>query len=68
MIAHLAEHRRAGHYVPEDAILTLWEDIPGASAPKLGGGEPKGLTLSRLQLDLARIQVEIDKMEKEGPT
>lgn len=31
MIAHLAEHRAAGHFVPAYAIVNLWEDLPGAS-------------------------------------
>lgn len=33
MIAHLALHRRAGHFVPEYAITGLWQDIPGADKP-----------------------------------
>jgi len=33
MIAHLALHRRAGHYVPPYAVEALWLDIPGAGDP-----------------------------------
>ncbi len=46
MIAHLGVHRRAGHFVPEHAIMGLWEDIPGAQIPK--NAEPPTLTTSKL--------------------
>lgn len=59
MIAHLAQHRRAGHVVPEHAITALWNDIPG----KGSGPEPVGLTVATLQLDLAVIQLELDKLK-----
>lgn len=62
MIAHLAEHRRAGQFVPEKAILALWEDIPGAQRPVKG--EPISLTKSTLMLDKAAIEVALKKIEE----
>jgi len=42
MIAHLAEHRKAGHFVPFYAIERLWEEITGADKPV--HPEPKAIT------------------------
>jgi len=46
MIAHLARHRRAGHFVPAHAIESLWRDIPGAQRPPRR--EPPSLTHAKL--------------------
>lgn len=57
MIEHLAAHRRAGDYVPENAITGLWRDIPGAQRPTRP--EPRTLTVSTLMMDLAHIEAEL---------
>jgi hypothetical protein len=62
MIMHLAEHRRANHFVPEDAILCLWEDIPGAQKPVRG--EPIGLTKSALLMDKVMIENELERIQQ----
>ena len=54
MIAHLARHRRAGHFVPEHAITGLWADIPGAQRPP--EHEPPLLTHARLFGQHVRLQ------------
>lgn len=36
MIGHLAEHKRAGHFVPEYAITGLFADVPGPDKPPRG--------------------------------
>lgn len=45
MIAHLAAHRRTGHFVPQEAIDRLWNEIPGADKPVRQ--EPEELTRIR---------------------
>ena len=60
MIKHLGQHRRAGHYVPPEAILALFEDIPGAQRPTKP--EPVGLTIASLIYTAAVIQQRIDQL------
>jgi uncharacterized protein YktB (UPF0637 family) len=60
MIAHLAQHRRAGHFVPADAILALWEDVPGAQRPR--EAEPAGLTRSTIMLSIAMLKADLEKL------
>ena len=48
MIVHLAEHKRAGHFVPMYAIIGLWRDIPGPN--KAVKPEPEALKKSRLMM------------------
>lgn len=62
MIAHLAAHRRAGQFVPDSAVLALWNDIPGALRPRRR--EPPSLTYSTLQMDIARLRFEADHFKK----
>lgn len=68
MIAHLARHRRSGHFVPEHAITGLWADIPGAQRPP--DGEPALMTHGRLlgmQARLAAaIKVASDRVDEEA--
>lgn len=54
MIAHLGAHRRAGQFVPDHAILALWEDVPGAQRPR--EAEPAGLTRGTIMLAIAGMQ------------
>ena len=49
MIAHLGEHRRAGHFVPPYAIEGLWDAIPGAHQPVTS--EPEAIRNAREQLE-----------------
>jgi hypothetical protein len=51
-IAHLALHRRAGHFVPEYAITGLWNDIPGADEPSRP--EPAMMKRSKKMMAKAR--------------
>lgn len=62
MIKHLALHRRAGHYVPDSAILRLWEDIPGAQRPT--NPEPNTLTHASILFTIATLQYEAEKLQK----
>lgn len=62
MILHLALHRRAGHFVPEHAILALWEDVPGAQRPR--NPEPPSLTRATIQLKIAMLEAELEKMPR----
>lgn len=52
MIAHLAEHRRAGQFVPFNAITGLWRDIPGPDVAV--EPEPQSLTEIREAMDRFR--------------
>lgn len=52
MIAHLAEHKRAGDFVPPFAIESLWADIEGPN--RAVRPEPEQLTQCRLQMDRFR--------------
>jgi hypothetical protein len=63
MIVHLAAHRRAGHFVPPDAILALWEDVPGAQRPR--EAEPAGLTRATIQFTIAMLQADLEKLPVE---
>lgn len=65
MIAHLGVHRRAGHFVPSDAILALWEDVPGAQRPR--EAQPVGLTRATLQLQIAMLQADLEKFPADPP-
>lgn len=60
MIAHLATHRRAGHYVPEYAITGLWNSIEGQTKPR----KPPPATLERSSLMMmqARLQIRMDEL------
>jgi hypothetical protein len=58
MIVHLAEHRRAGQYVPYHAIERLWSEIPGAQRPVTG--EPPLMTHARLIDAKVRLERAID--------
>ena len=62
MIKHHALHRRAGHFVPESAILALWEDVPGARRPTRP--EPEAMTRMTLMLELARLNAALAVIEK----
>ncbi len=64
MILHLAQHRRAGHFVPERAILALCEDIPGAQRPRVA--EPAGLLRGTLMLEIAKMQDRLAKLPVES--
>lgn len=54
MIEHLIVHRKAGDYVPEYAILRLWNDIEGADEPVRPEPEP-----------LAEYSVQFDKIRED---
>lgn len=62
MILHLALHRRAGHFVPDSAILSLWDDIPGAFRPSKP--EPTALTHASLLTTIAMMKHEADKLKE----
>ena len=62
MIVHLGQHRRAGHFVPQYAIEGLWNAIPGAT--KAREPEPISMTISELQLNIVRMQIEAEELEK----
>lgn len=62
MIRHLAQHRRVGHYVPDFAILALWEDVPGAQRPTKP--EPSELTKATLVIEKIGIELRIEEVEK----
>lgn len=57
MIAHLGAHRRAGSFVPEHAITSLFDDIPGALRPSKP--EPRSLTVTSLVMDLCCTENEL---------
>lgn len=63
MIKHLALHRRAGHYVPDGAILRLWEDIPGAQRP--ANPEPNTLTHASLLMTIAVLQHKAEELQNQ---
>lgn len=63
MIVHLAKHRRAGHFVPDEAIQGLWDDIPGALRPSKP--EPATLTESSIMFHVAVLQGELQRMKEE---
>lgn len=65
MIAHLGRHRRSGHYVPEDAILGLWEDIPGAQRSK---GEDPFFTKVALERHIVQLRVQIERLNQAPPS
>lgn len=60
MISHLGAHRRANHFVPEHAILALWEDIPGAQTPVKA--EPASLRKANIEFIIACLKVESEKL------
>jgi len=62
MIAHLAQHRRAGHFVPDYAILALWEDVPGAQRPSRP--EPSTLTKASIMMTIAQLQLRVKEIEE----
>jgi hypothetical protein len=62
MIVHLAQHRRAGHFVPIHAIEGLWCDIPGAQRPP--EGEPPSLTHARLIGSLVRLEMAVKEAKR----
>jgi len=62
MIAHLALHRRAGHYVPPEAINRLWHEIPGATTRR--EPEPTTLTIASIQLEVALMQARVEELQK----
>ena len=55
MIAHLAEHKKAGHFVPTYAIDRLWQEIEGPNEPVTP--EPESLTQAREQIMQAREEL-----------
>lgn len=61
MIKHLGQHRRAGHYVPPEAVLALFEDIPGAQRP--ANPEPVELTIASLIYATVEIQQRIKELQ-----
>jgi hypothetical protein len=63
MIAHLATHRRAGHFVPPEAIELLWNEIPGAESPR--APEPVTLTIASIQMEVAMMQARIEELQKQ---
>lgn len=65
MIAHLGRHRRLGDYVPEDAILALWEDIPGAQR---SGGEDPVFTKTNLEMHIIQLQLQINRLNEAPPS
>jgi hypothetical protein len=65
MIAHLGAHRRANQYVPEDAILALWEDIPGAQRSK---GEDPVFTKPSLEMHIIQLQVQLARLNQAPPS
>ena len=60
MIAHLAAHRRAGQYVPFDAIERLWCEIPGALRPS----KPAPAALQRMEVALEKERLRWDQLTK----
>lgn len=62
MIDHLAKHRRAGHFVPPEAILALWEDVPGAQSPVTP--EPNEITKAHIMLTVAQLQRRVEELSK----
>jgi hypothetical protein len=63
MITHLAQHRRAGQYVPEGAILALWEDIPGAQR---SGGEDPVFTKHSLMIHISTLTAQLHRLDQDG--
>lgn len=53
MIAHLAEHKKAGHFVPPHVIAALWEDIEGPNEPVRP--EPEEMAAARRMLEKEEI-------------
>lgn len=51
MIQHLAEHKGAGHFVPTDAIMRLWDEIAGPKVPVRP--EPEVMTEARRMMEEA---------------
>jgi len=62
MIYHLAQHKKAGHFVPFYAIKGLWFDIEGPN--KSVHPEPKLLTDTRRKMK--QIMKEIRKKKKDS--
>lgn len=62
MIAHLATHRRAGHFVPEYAITGLWHSIEGQTRPR--ERPPAGLEASTLTMQIIQLQIALEKVQK----
>jgi hypothetical protein len=52
MIAHLGEHRRGGDFVPEYAIRSLWDDVPGPNEP-VNSMPPKLVEASQIMSGVA---------------
>ena len=61
MIKHLAVHRRAGQYVPHNAILALWEAIPGAQRPV--NPEPALMSLAHIMVAQVELELTSKKLE-----
>lgn len=58
MIHHLAHHKRAGHFVPPDAVASLWEEIEGPNSPTFP--EPQSISDANAmmaKLDLSYVIV-----------
>ena len=66
MIKHLCEHRRAGHFVPPDAVLALFEDVPGAQRPSRP--EPATMTKAMIGLAIAELQLRLKDYEETSKT
>jgi hypothetical protein len=64
MIAHLATHRRAGHFVPEYAITGLWNAIEGQTKPRKPA--PTSLEASSIQLMIIQLQIKHDELRKKA--
>ena len=67
MIAHLATHRRAGHFVPEYAITNLWNSIEGQTKPR----KPQSRVLEESQIFLEQValkmKAEHEKLKEKKP-
>lgn len=61
MLAHLAEHKKAGHFVPFYAIRRLWLDIEGPN--KAVRPEPEIMTQTRLMMRAAMSELRKEKKE-----
>src|SRR3990167_2126089 len=55
MIMHLAEHKKAGHFVPLYAIERLWRDIEGPNVAVRP--EPESITQAKEMMAIARSKI-----------
>lgn len=55
MIAHLVQHKRAGHFVLPNVIEVLWSEIDGPNEPVRP--EPESLTQCREMMKVAKRNV-----------